>query len=260
MNLQFSSRFWYPLGKLKSLLRSLEEWKAFILFLATSLTCWKSLKLEMASSNGFKCASFSSSLHKLKKSDHHLSILWSPPKSAWEVVTPNSSNFPPYSLYFNDLVLLFFRGYCNFESERALGFWNHGYWYKIIIEKSVMTAISDIQNSTEFCSHSWRILCTSASLVEKLECRALVFYYLIRRADDYRILHEQIECWPEKQIEWLTKTHQLEFRPEKQLKTAVVSFITSLFFILFCSTNDNFEVTLSIKARPPWKVHKVLIS
>ena len=175
MNLQFSSRFWYPLGKLKSLLHSLEEWKAFILFLATSLTCWKSLKLEMASSNGFKCASFSSSLHKLKKSDHHLSILWSPPKSAWEVVTPNSSNFPPYSLYFNDLVLLFFRGYCNFESERALGFWNHGYWYKIIIEKSVMTAISDIQNSSEFCSHSWRILCTSASLVEKLECRALVF-------------------------------------------------------------------------------------
>ena len=98
---------WHPLGKLKSLLHSLEEWKAFILFLATSLTCWKSLKLEMASSNGFKCASFSSSLHKLKKSDHHLSILWSPLKSAWEVVTPISSNVPPYSLYFNDFLNFF---------------------------------------------------------------------------------------------------------------------------------------------------------
>ena len=30
---------WHPLGNLKSLLHSLEEWKAFILFLATSLTC-----------------------------------------------------------------------------------------------------------------------------------------------------------------------------------------------------------------------------
>ena len=120
---------WHPLGKLKSLLHSLEEWKAFILFLATSLTCWKSLKLEMASSNGFKCASFSSSLHKLKKSDHHLSILWSPPKSAWEVVTPISSNVPPYSLYFNDIFFTFFHPFCNFESERALELWNQGCWY-----------------------------------------------------------------------------------------------------------------------------------
>ena len=135
---------WHPLGKLKSLLHSLEEWKAFILFLATSLTCWKSLKLEMASSNGFKCASFSSSLHKLKKSDHHLSILWSPPKSAWEVVTPISSNVPPYSLYFNDIFLLLFSALIASLKQR---FWNQGCLHKIIVEKCVVATISDIQNS-----------------------------------------------------------------------------------------------------------------
>ena len=184
---------WHPLGKLKTLLHSLEEWKAFILFLATSLTCWKSLKLEMASSNGFKCASFSSSLHKLKKSDHHLSILWSPPKSAWEVVTPNSSNVPPYSLYFTDFLKLF-SAFIAILKQSVLAFWNQRCSHQNIVEKSVVATMSYIQNSwvlapsvnvtsaffflSEYCSHSWRILCSSAYLVEKLKWRALAFCLL----------------------------------------------------------------------------------
>ena len=102
---------WHPLGKLKSLLHSLEEWKLESLYLVFSnlsdllkiLEARNGIVYLMAL-NAHRFQVVCTSWRKAR--DHHLSILWSPPKSAWEVVEPNCSNVPPF---FTSLFSLIFK-------------------------------------------------------------------------------------------------------------------------------------------------------